>query len=343
VFLGIAAIPAGVLLLCAGGLFAFFAWAGAHKENPEIVGIFAMVAAVVALLGCLPLYLGATALGTAALNHAVARAFENQSITIRDALKDAWRRGWGYCGLYLLQALIIWIAPLAIWCVLVLLGAFAVALAQTAGSGALASGLLGLMAIVVVLAMTGYCIWMFLRLSLAFPASVVESISPTAALKRSSTLSQGTRGRIFLLYLLGTVLNYILMFVFILPVFIILALIPHANNPENEQATGMANIFIVYGGSFVIQAVTRPVFGIALMLFYYDQRIRKEGFDIEWMMQQAGMMPPTPVQMEAAPWLPPISLHAPPPEAVALPEAIAPPPAELPAYTVAPAPSEETL
>ena len=24
--------------------------------------------------------------------------------------------------------------------------------------------------------------------------------------------------------------------------------------------------------------------------FYYDQRMRKEGFDIEWMMQSAGMM-----------------------------------------------------
>jgi hypothetical protein len=25
-------------------------------------------------------------------------------------------------------------------------------------------------------------------------------------------------------------------------------------------------------------------------LFYFDQRIRKEGFDIEWMMLQAGML-----------------------------------------------------
>ena len=29
------------------------------------------------------------------------------------------------------------------------------------------------------------------------------------------------------------------------------------------------------------------------MLFYFDQRIRKEGFDIEWMMQQAGLAPST--------------------------------------------------
>jgi hypothetical protein len=32
------------------------------------------------------------------------------------------------------------------------------------------------------------------------------------------------------------------------------------------------------------------VYSIALMLFYYDQRIRHEGFDIEWMMQRAGLI-----------------------------------------------------
>jgi len=31
------------------------------------------------------------------------------------------------------------------------------------------------------------------------------------------------------------------------------------------------------------------VFPIALSLFYYDQRIRKEGFDIEYMMQASSM------------------------------------------------------
>jgi hypothetical protein len=32
-----------------------------------------------------------------------------------------------------------------------------------------------------------------------------------------------------------------------------------------------------------------PVFPIALTLFYYDQRIRQEAFDIERMMEAAGM------------------------------------------------------
>jgi hypothetical protein len=39
----------------------------------------------------------------------------------------------------------------------------------------------------------------------------------------------------------------------------------------------------------VLQVALAPISAIALVLFYYDQRIRKEGFDIEWMMQQAGL------------------------------------------------------
>jgi hypothetical protein len=32
-----------------------------------------------------------------------------------------------------------------------------------------------------------------------------------------------------------------------------------------------------------------PIYSIALTLFYYDQRIRKEGYDVEWLMEQAGV------------------------------------------------------
>jgi hypothetical protein len=35
-----------------------------------------------------------------------------------------------------------------------------------------------------------------------------------------------------------------------------------------------------------------PLFPIAITLFYYDQRIRHEGFDIEMMMNAAGMNAP---------------------------------------------------
>jgi hypothetical protein len=34
-----------------------------------------------------------------------------------------------------------------------------------------------------------------------------------------------------------------------------------------------------------------PIYATGLTLFYYDQRVRKEGYDIEWMMQAAGLTP----------------------------------------------------
>jgi hypothetical protein len=38
-----------------------------------------------------------------------------------------------------------------------------------------------------------------------------------------------------------------------------------------------------------IYAFVGPIYPIALTLFYYDQRVRKEGYDIERMMETAGM------------------------------------------------------
>jgi hypothetical protein len=42
------------------------------------------------------------------------------------------------------------------------------------------------------------------------------------------------------------------------------------------------------------------MYATGFTLFYYDQRIRKEGFDIEWMMQAAGMTVPAPPVVVAA-------------------------------------------
>jgi hypothetical protein len=54
----------------------------------------------------------------------------------------------------------------------------------------------------------------------------------------------------------------------------------------------MFTILITYGSYFAVKGLVKPIYGIALTVFYFDQRIRKEGFDIEWMMQQTGMLAP---------------------------------------------------
>jgi hypothetical protein len=304
VLLGIAFIPTGVVLAVAMVLFLFFAWVStsAASTPPEVVGIAAFLVIGTLFLAAIPLFIAVTALGTAAINHAVARPWQDEKITIREAYRTAWKRGWSYIGLFLLEALIVWFAPMAVWIVLLIVSAGVAAVAQSAGMGAAAGAIFALGTFAVVIVLAAYCIWMLLRLCLAFPACVVEQIGATAALRRSISLSRGTKGRVFLLYLLGTALNYLLTLAFTIPAFIAIALLPGAGNPKYAQTAGTVMIIVVYGAAFAIQALTKPVYGIALMLFYYDQRIRQEGFDIELLMQQAGLVAPPPSQPPAQTW-----------------------------------------
>jgi hypothetical protein len=96
---------------------------------------------------------------------------------------------------------------------------------------------------------------------------------------------------------------------------IAIALLPGSNNPQHAQTAGVIMMFIAYGAAFAVQALTRPVYGIALMLFYYDQRIRQEGFDIEWMMLKAGLVVPPPAQPPAQQSLPAVPSAVEPREA----------------------------
>lgn len=307
VFLGISLVPTGVALglaFVAGLAVAWWSWRGAASftvaSGYALIGFFTLAGALVAL----PILLAATALAAAAMNHAVSRNYLGESATIRDSYKTVWRRGWRYSGLYLLQVLIIGAAPIGVWTVLVFLAALIAVAAKKLGMGSSESGfLLGFIAVLVVIALIGYAIWMLLRLSLAFPACVVEQIGAWPAIKRSSALSKGTKGRIFLLYLLVGILGWVLSMGIMIPSTILIALIPALHGAQHQQAAGIAILIGFYGSAFAVQALVKPVYGIALVLFYYDQRIRKEGYDIEWMMQRAGMVPEAPPTPEAAPWL----------------------------------------
>jgi hypothetical protein len=312
VFLGISVLPVAVVvvLLCLVGLVA--AWwgtAGVHSVSSDTGYILVALFFVGVLLVALPILLAVTALASAAMSHAVASIHLGGTTTIRDAYKSVWPRGWRYIGLYLLQGLLAWGAPVALWIVLIVPAVGLASLGEKAGMGAAAGAIMGLLGFLVFVAVVGYVVWMLLRISLAFPACVVEQIGAWRAVKRSFALCLGTRGRIFLLYLLGAALGWILSFVVMFPLILLSSLIPGINDPQHAQVAGVVMALVVYGSAFAVQALVKPVYGIALVLFYYDQRIRKEGYDIELLMQQAGMMPearPEATTPEAAPWLPPV-------------------------------------
>jgi predicted secreted protein len=129
-----------------------------------------------------------------------------------------------------------------------------------------------------------YGVIMWLRYSLAVPACVVEELPASKAIKRSVELSAGSRGRIFVLWLLVALVRMLLGLLFGFP--IILLAFKHQGQPMP-----MGWMMLSQVGEFLSNALIGPIYAIGVTLFYYDQRVRKEGFDIEWMMQAAGLTP----------------------------------------------------
>lgn len=294
VFFGIGALPAGTVFAFAAGIFSFMTWMGSRTKHGGTVPDAAVWVFLIALLVLVfPLYLAANALGEAAMSDAAARTFLGESITIRGAYKATWKQGWRYIGLYMLQALVIFIAPAALF----LIATFGMIAAKVSGADAndnspVFGGLLFLLMVV----LGAFAVWMLLCLCMAFPVSVVEKSTAWNSLKRGALLSHGTRARMLLLYVLGVVLNQILAWCLMVPVIIAISLIPALQGQAHAKVVGVIALFATYGSYFAVKALIRPLYGIATTLFYFDQRIRKEGFDIEWMMQQAGMVSPAAVE-----------------------------------------------
>ncbi|KAA6458723.1 hypothetical protein DYQ86_19435 [Acidobacteria bacterium AB60] len=301
VFVGIAAIPSGSVLFFAAVGFLLSAWIGSADPGAAFMLGLAILGVVVLAV---PVCLGLTALGSGAISHAANLAFLGERTSIRGAYAAAWNKGWRYVGLLSLEVLFLAIVPFTAWVLIV--GGLAVlaALGRRTGGGfgqyvTLQSALL----LTVGLGLVGYFVWMLLRICLAFSASVVEERGAWSALKRATSLSKGTRGRMLVLYLLCAALSWVVATVMTVPVMVGISLIPQLNTPQHQQTLGALFLFLMYGASFASQAFIKPVSGIALMLFYYDQRIRKEAFDIEWMMREAGMEAPLtmPVSPDARP------------------------------------------
>jgi hypothetical protein len=309
VFVGLAAIPAAIMLALSGGAVLLLAWAGVTSNasgtpNPDAIG--GLVVGMMALfLLALPLTVASNALCGAALCHAASVNTLGGTISMTAALKSVWKRGWRYIGLYVLQALMIVGIPFGVWTVLIMLVSLGAAAAGSAGAGGAGMLLSGALFLLLFGGLAVYVVWMLLQVCLAFPVAVIENASISVSLKRAWRLCRGTRGRMLVMIMLGIALGWVASLVVTVPLIIIVSLVPGLNSPQHSAALGTVVMIGVYAMSFAVQALIMPVFAIALVLFYYDQRVRGEAFDVELLMQRAGMLPEPAPQPELAPWLPP--------------------------------------
>ena len=130
-------------------------------------------------------------------------------------------------------------------------------------------------------------VWLALSWLLVSEVVVLEGLKPWAALERSRELMRVKTDKglvrnnvtkasviILIMFILGAVAGAIVT----IPL-IIMAVIQGASH----QAVGHFGIFQIVQGllTSVVHAAVAPIGVVAMILFYYDIRIRKEGFDLE--------------------------------------------------------------
>ena len=133
--------------------------------------------------------------------------------------------------------------------------------------------------------------------SLAIPAKVLENKGPLAAMSRSVELTKGDWGRIFVVGLLVAVLSYGLRMLLQVP--ILIGTYMSAKAGMRNAVLGWQIASLVAG--FVAESLVVAVGTIAFSLVYFDERVRKEAFDLHLMMTtiDAGIVPGSPTQVGA--------------------------------------------
>jgi hypothetical protein len=309
-FAGIAAVPIVVMLAIAVVAVVVALVAGFSLRSAIGSPVAAGLVAIVFVLIALPIYIAAYVFCCAGVTQAAASAQRGEKLTIRAALASVLPRFWTYLGFLFLQAVLVILIP----------GSIAGAAAGTlfflmARASMGASVALGFLIFFVVVAAVGVIAWLGLGYSMGMAVCVVERMSPWESMQRAMRLSKGTRGRIFVMFILVVCLGMVVSAIAYIPFVVVVAVLT-ASGTNLQSATSaivVADVlnFVV---NMTLQVALTPVSWIALVLFYYDQRIRKEGFDIERMMELAGMTQPLP----AMPLSPggEISVPLPPPDTV---------------------------
>jgi len=159
-----------------------------------------------------------------------------------------------------------------------------------------ALAVVGISSIVGLLLLLGAFVWVFFalcRYALAVPACTLENLGVMQSIRRSKFLTFRAKGGIFGIIFLTGLMTIILTYVLQAPV-----LMTSNESFFNRTHLSVAATVWIYIADFLGSALAGPIATIALALVYYDQRVRKEAFDLQLMMQAVGQQPPQ--QMAAA-------------------------------------------
>ncbi len=196
----------------------------------------------------------------AAMTNAVSRRYLDEPVTIWSAYTTVLSR----------IGAVLW-TMILLGCVYVVgflvLAIFMVPMGLAAGSGAIIIFGLILLALWILLVLHCYA-----RLSLSMPVVIIEGTSGLSALKRSWALTQGFSGHVI------GVLLLILVVVFLISTLL-------------EFATLIVPELIVQALS---NTLLGPLTPLASVILYFDLRVRKEGFDLQYLARELQVTLPAP-------------------------------------------------
>jgi energy-converting hydrogenase Eha subunit C len=216
----------------------------------------------------------------AAATHAVAEAYLGRASTVRDSYKRIGGKFWRLMGIIFNIALRL----LGIFAIVAMVagGGGALVVFGVSGSGVRTNPVFGaimvLLVFLVYMAGIAFCVYFALRYTVSIPALMIENQGALTAIRRSVQLTRGRRGHIFLALFLAAIIGYIGVVVFQVP-FMVANFMALASGHFSTWLAFASSLSGAVGGS-----ITGPISMIVIVLCYYDTRIRKEAFDLQFMM-----------------------------------------------------------
>ena len=288
-FAGIAAFPPAVLMI--GQLLLLLVtrpFDQANPASPDPARFGAVMGGMIAGGGILwALYLAGYAFATGATVYAVSRVHLGYPTTIGESYRLIKSYFWRILGIVFLVALslgiVIFIAALFF------IVPMAIGIAGGRSGFGAGVGLVGaLLGFLVMSAGVVFVIYASTKFSLSVPACVLENQGVIDSMKRSWSLTEGTVLRLILVIILAAVIAWIVSMVLSIPYFVGVGLMVTRKNPSGL----LPFVAWQYVAQFLASCLAGPIGTIAPALIYYDQRVRKEAFDLQLMMQAIGQAPP---------------------------------------------------
>jgi len=270
-------IPSQVLLLTFQGSM-FNSAAQAPDRPPSLPSVRIIIGGLVVYALFFVIFWTVYCLGVAASSSAVADVYLGRACTVRGSYAKIRGRFWRLIGVVFNVALRLLGLFLL---VLLALGGTVAAIGYFFGGarGSAVFGVIfGLALISAYVAGIALCVYFALRYAVSVPVLIIENLGVFATIRRSVSLTRGRRGQIFLSLLVAGIIaaagTYVLQGPFMIATFV--------SALQGHWPPWLAFASAVAGA--VGSALTGPVSMIAIVLLYYDSRIRKEAFDLQFMM-----------------------------------------------------------